>query len=614
MTQLKSHLWVTVFVLALALSVWIGHEASRSVPVPAQEVDKVLEIERYPDEPLQLVNLKIGPQSVKDRIRQKFKDKATEWGTDRVTFKEKEDWFKRVSITLRNTSDKPVFGVQGFLYLKPLGFPMIFSLPLTASKELRHDPLLPGAEIELTVTPGMLNHTLEDLKYRGAQVSTAEVSFSLDAVIFSNDLQWYRGKLVRPDSAVPGKWVPVDDPVAMKRSKPLEKITSFMPASFKAVAPVKPSLPPLVTCKQYNGSFSGTTCSGDVSADCIRRNDFGDNVNPGLLSHVSVSGLCIMNNLSGNSCTQSTTHSRMQTDPNCVPCPDADGDGYYDDSCGGTDCRDDLASVNPGNSENSFGECSDSRDNDCDGSENCDDPSCWPSFVCQCPPENCGEGQTPGPFPECGCVPISPVVVDVAGNGFNLTNASTGVSFDFNGDGTPERLSWTAPNSDDAWLVFDRDQNGTIDNGSELFGNLTPQSSPPPGMGRNGFNALVEYDKTVKGGNADGLITERDAVFRNLLLWQDTNHNGISETHELRTLSQLGLTGIECDYREAKRRDQHGNMFRYRAKVIDTRNTRISRWAWDVFLVRDTTDPAINKLLAVVNRKTAGLITDWLRE
>ena len=333
---------------------------------------------------------------------------------------------------------------------------------------------------------------------------------------FSQELQWYRGKLVRPDSAVPGKWVPADDPVALKRSKPLEGITSFMPASFKAVAPVKPAAPfVFATCTQWNGSFQGVTCSGDVSADCIRRTDLDDDLDPGLLSHVPVSGLCIMNNLSGNSCTMSTTHSRLQTDPTCVPCPDADGDGYYDEACGGTDCRDDKASVHPGASESTFLKCIDGDDNDCDGLTNCEDPGCWNSAACQCPPVNCGEGQAPGPYPECGCVPYSPVVVDVAGNGFNLTNASTGVSFDFNGDGTTERISWTASNSDDAWLSLDRDGNGTIDNGSELFGNLTPQSNPPSGMGRNGFNALVEYDKAAKGGNADGLITDRDAVFRN---------------------------------------------------------------------------------------------------
>ncbi|HSE16186.1 MAG TPA: putative metal-binding motif-containing protein [Pyrinomonadaceae bacterium] len=617
MTQLRSHLWVTLAVVALAFTVWIGNEASRTTPVRPQEADKVLEIERYPNEPLQLVNLKIGTQSVTDRIRRKYKDKATEWGTDRVAFKEKEDWLKRVSITLRNASNKPVFGVQGFLYLKPLGFPMIFSLSLTASKEIRHNPLLPGAEIELTVTPAMLNYTLDDLKYRGAQANTAEVSFSLDAVIYSDELQWYRGKLVRPDSEVPGKWVPVDDPVAMKRSKPSEKTPSFLPASFKAAAkpaaaPAKPAPPPFATCKQSAGFF-GTTCSGDVSADCIKRTDIAD-ANPGLLSHVSVSALCIMNNLSGNSCTQSTTHIRLQTDPNCVPCPDADGDGYYDSSCGGNDCNDSKASVNPGASESTFLKCIDGDDNDCDGLTNCEDPSCWNSAACQCEPVNCPEGQQPGPYPECGCVPYSPVVVDVAGNGFNLTNAATGVPFDFNGDGILERLSWTAANSDDAWLVLDRNKNGTIDDGTELFGNLTPQSIPPPGMGKNGFNALVEYDKTAKGGNADGLITERDAVFRDLLLWQDTNHNGISEANELHTLNQLGLTAIECDYKESNRVDRWGNRFRYRAKVIDARNTQIGRSAWDVFLLRDNTNPVVNNLLAVGSQRAAGSIRDWLRD
>ena len=61
---------------------------------------------------------------------------------------------------------------------------MIFSMQLTASKELRHEPLEPGDEIELTVTPGMLNHTLEDMKSRGTDVSIAVVSFSLDMVKF----------------------------------------------------------------------------------------------------------------------------------------------------------------------------------------------------------------------------------------------------------------------------------------------------------------------------------------------------------------------------------------------------------------------------------------------
>lgn len=89
----------------------------------------------------------------------------------------------------------------------------------------------------------------------------------------------------------------------------------------------------------------------------------------------------------------------------------------------------------------------------------------------------------------------------------------------------------------------------------------------------------------MNGGNEDGFITAQDAVFGNLRLWQDTNHNGISEANELKTLWSLGLAKIELDYKESKREDEHGNRFKYRAKVKDDKGKQIGRWAWDVFLV-----------------------------
>ena len=170
-----------------------------------------------------------------------------------------------------------------------------------------------------------------------------------------------------------------------------------------------------------------------------------------------------------------------------------------------------------------------------------------------CPrPRSCRQ---PYRWIHCDCVP-SPVLIDVSGDGLVLSSGTDGVNFDLDTDGTAERRAWTLAGSDDAWLALDRNGNGVIDDGAELFGDRTPQPEPPEGVAKNGFLALAVFDRTENGGDGDGWIDARDQIFQSLRLWQDVNHDGFSGPEELHTLPSLGVSRLDLDYKTSKRVDQ----------------------------------------------------------
>lgn len=166
-------------------------------------------------------------------------------------------------------------------------------------------------------------------------------------------------------------------------------------------------------------------------------------------------------------------------------------------------------------------------------------------------------------------IPNCPIIVDLDRNGYHLTGVEDGVRFDLDSDGTPELVAWTPPDSDDAFLVMDRNGNGRIDDGTEMFGNLMPsrigerESTSP-----NGFEALAFLESPAYGSSIANLqIDGSDAAFTRLLLWRDANHNGISEPDELTAAGAAGIAAIGTEYKEKRRIDRFGNEFRQKGVI-----------------------------------------------
>ncbi len=144
----------------------------------------------------------------------------------------------------------------------------------------------------------------------------------------------------------------------------------------------------------------------------------------------------------------------------------------------------------------------------------------------------------------------SPIILDLDGNGIDTVGFDAGVHFDHDGNGFAQLTGWVGAN--DGLLVWDRDGNGVIDSGGELFGDNTVLVNGLRAV--NGFAALAEHDS---GGN--GVIDANDAVWSELRVWRDLSQDGVTQEGELVTLDQLGITSISLAYTNSSHVDGHGN-------------------------------------------------------
>ena len=153
------------------------------------------------------------------------------------------------------------------------------------------------------------------------------------------------------------------------------------------------------------------------------------------------------------------------------------------------------------------------------------------------------------------------LVVDLDNDGYALSSASEGVAFDLDTDGRPERIGWTSPSANDGFLGLDLDRNGIISDARELFGTAFRKRSGR--SAHEGFDGMVDLYQSL-GLQKGGLFDEADAVYPNMLLWFDRNHDGRCQSGEALRLPAAGLISVATAYRlipREKRTHQSGNAF-----------------------------------------------------
>lgn len=128
--------------------------------------------------------------------------------------------------------------------------------------------------------------------------------------------------------------------------------------------------------------------------------------------------------------------------------------------------------------------------------------------------------------------PRDPLAIDLGALGIDFTTLENGVNFDLDKNGFAEKTAWIG--IEDGFPCLDRNGNSKIDDGGELFGDQVELSNGTISV--SGFEAHADLDE-----NGDGVINHNDTIWNDLRVWVDANHNGISDSGELKTLNELGV-------------------------------------------------------------------------
>ena len=209
-----------------------------------------------------------------------------------------------------------------------------------------------------------------------------------------------------------------------------------------------------------------------------------------------------------------------------------------------------------------------------------------PSGGCSCASSDLGQSNPDLGQPKPGALPTprpvspgSPLILDLNNDGVKTIGIEDGVYFDHGGDRFAEKSGWVDPN--DALLVVDKNKNGIIDDGSELFGNNSILSNDSKAA--NGFVALAEFDS-----NRDGVVNQKDGRWSELKLWQDRNGDGKIDDGELLTLEEAGVSGLNVRYVNQSHKDENGNDHRQVGSFI--RDDGSVGTMTDVWFARDSID------------------------